>query len=262
MKRLIVASLALALLLPACAFAQSAFSGKWKMEPGSMHQTGGKAITMSLKDGVFRDDGTPPVSIKADGEDHPVTGNPRFDAVAVKVVDEHTVERTEKKDGKLVWSGTFTVAADGKTAIGESRNYHDGVEASTSKMSFDRVGKADAGANAATGSWRRGQLLSASDDAMTDSYTVDGDRIEYASGRNQAYAATIGGKAVPFMDNGKADGTVSVKRMGKDTLRETYMTDGKVRITSTMTIAADGKTMKTVNHSPTMGTTTWVANKQ
>jgi uncharacterized Zn-binding protein involved in type VI secretion len=263
MKRLLVAGFALALLIPACAFAQSAFSGTWKMDPGTMHATGGKPMTMSLKDGMYKDNAVPPVSVKADGEDHAVTGNPGFDTVAVKVIDDHTVQRTEKKDGKPVWSGTFTVAADGKTAAADSTRYRDGSEVMSSKMTFDRVGKATAGSNAATGSWRPGHLVSASDAAMTDTYQVDGDKIDYKSGRGQGYSATIGGKAVPFMDNGKADGTVSVQRVGKNTLRETYAKDGKVSITSTMSLAADGKTMKTVNHSPKMGTTTsWTSNKQ
>lgn len=59
------------------------------------------------------------------------------------------------------------------------------------------------------------------------------------------------------------DGAVSVKRMGKNGLRETYFTDGKVRLTSSMTISAYGKTMKTANHMMKSGeTATWESTKE
>ncbi len=263
MKRLLVASFVLALLVPACAFAQNAFSGTWKMDPASLQESGGKPMVMSFKDGMYTDDDTPAVSIKADGQDHAVSGHPSFDTVALKVIDDHTVERTQKKDGKPVWSGTFNVAADGKTATGESTMYKDGSAAGKSKMTFDRVGKAPSGSNAAAGSWRMGKLISADADSMMDTYNVDGDKIDYKNANGNSYTATIGGKAVPFMENGKPSGTITVKRMGKDTLRETVEKDGKTRFTSTMTISPDGKSMKTSNHSPKGGTTqTWVSHKQ
>lgn len=263
MKRLLVAGFVLALLVPACAFAQDAFNGTWKMDPASVHQSGGKAMMISLKNGVYSDNSTPPVSIKADGQDHAVTGHPRFDMIAVKVINDHTIQSTEKKDGKTVWSGTFTAADDGKTATGDSTMYNDGSATMTSKVKFDRIGKSAGGSNAAEGSWRMSGVMSASGDELTGTYQVDGDKIDYKSGSGTSYTATLGGKAVPVMDNGKSDGTVSVKRMGNNSLRETYYTDGKVRMTSTMTVSADGKMMKSSNHyAKTGATTTMEAAKQ
>ena len=262
MKRLLIAGFALALLVPACVFAQDTFSGTWKMDASSMHETGGKPMVMTLKDGMFTDNTTPPISVKADGEDHAVTGHPNFDSMAVKVIDDHTVQRTVKKDGKTLATSTFTVAADGKTATAESTSNRNG-SASTSKAMFHRVGKATAGANAVAGSWRFDHLVDVSGPARTDSYKVDGDKIDYNSGNSGMYTGVIGGKAVPFMQDGKQNGTVSVKRISKNTLRETYFTDGKPRLTSTMTISADGKIMKTANHSMDSGsTTTWDSTKE
>ncbi len=263
MKRLLVASVVLAFLIPVYAFAESAFSGTWKTDPTSMHTTGGKPMVISMKDGMFTDDAAPPVSVKADGQDHAVSGHPEFDMVAIKVIDDHTLERTQKKDGKVVWSGTFTVAADGKTATGDATRYKDGAASGTSKMTFDRVGKMASGSNPAAGSWRMDHMVSASDDAMVGTYQVDGDKIDYKDASGSSYSATIGGKAAPFMDHGKANGTVTVKSMGKNVLRETYETNKKMRFTSTMTMATDGKTMKTVNHYDKSGATdTSVATKE
>ncbi|KQZ79348.1 hypothetical protein ASD55_01125 [Rhodanobacter sp. Root561] len=262
MKKLIIASFALALLVPACVFAQDAFNGTWKTDASSMHETGGKPVIMTLKDGMFTDNTTPPISIKADGEDHTVSGHPNFDSIAVKVIDDHTVQRTTRMDGKTLATSTFTVAADGTTATAMSTSNRDGSE-STSKAMFHRVGKAPAGSNSVAGSWRFDHLADVSGPARTDTYKVDGNKVDYNSGNGGSYAGVIGGKAVPFMQNGKQSGTVSVKRIGKNALRETYFMDGKPRLTSTMTISADGKSMKTANHSMDSGSTqTWNSTKE
>ena len=263
MKRLLIAGFALALLVPACVFAQNAFTGTWKIDPASMHETGGKPMVMLLKDGVFTDNSVPPVSVKADGEDHAVKGQQRFDMVAVKVVDDHAFQMTQKKNGEVTWAGTFTAAADGKTAIGAYTSYNNGSEAATGKVSFNRVDKASAGSNAAAGSWQFDHVISADGDAGMYTYHVDGNKIDYKGG-GSSYTATIGGKAARFMDGGKQDGTVSVKRTGENTLHETFLgKDGKVRVTSTMTLSADGKSIKSSNYSAkTKSTDTSVAIKQ
>ena len=93
-------------------------------------------------------------------------------------------------------------------------------------------------------------------------YHVDGNKIDYTS-ETMSYTGTIGGKAVPFMDGGKQDGSVSVKRMGKNILRETFLDKhGKMRATSTMTLSADGNSIKSSNYSAeTKITSTAVATK-
>ena len=52
---------------------------------------------------------------KFDGKDYPVTGDPNQNARAYKKVDDHTLEMTAKKDGKVTVSGRVVVSADGKT---------------------------------------------------------------------------------------------------------------------------------------------------
>jgi hypothetical protein len=50
-----------------------------------------------------------------DGKDHPVKGNPDWDAVAVRRVDSQTIEFTRKRGGKVVQTATSVVSKDGKT---------------------------------------------------------------------------------------------------------------------------------------------------
>lgn len=262
MKRLLLAGFALALLAPALVWAQDSFTGTWKLDPASVHRTG-KPLVMSLKDGMYHCNCTPVISVKADGEDHPVSGHENFNTVAIKIVDEHTIQETDKQDGKVVSGGNFTVAADGKTATSEFTQYHDGAATGGAKATFKRTSNGAAGSHAVAGSWQFSQGISASGGISSDTYKVAGNDISYSDESGNAYTAMIDGKAVPLMNHGKQDGTVSVKRLDKQTLRETYQKDGKTTLTSTMSVSADGRTMKTSNHNPKSGrTTSFDSNKQ
>ncbi len=50
-----------------------------------------------------------------DGKDYPVTGDPASDMRSLKKVNDHTLDLTVKKDGKVTVSGKIVVSADGKT---------------------------------------------------------------------------------------------------------------------------------------------------
>lgn len=52
---------------------------------------------------------------KFDGKDYPVTGDPNSDARFYKKVDDHTLEMTAKKGGKVTMTGRIVVSRDGKT---------------------------------------------------------------------------------------------------------------------------------------------------
>ncbi len=52
---------------------------------------------------------------KFDGKDYPVTGDANSDTRAVKQVDEHNVDITVKKAGKVTMTGHATISPDGKT---------------------------------------------------------------------------------------------------------------------------------------------------
>jgi hypothetical protein len=255
MKRLLIAGLALALLVPVCALAQSAFDGTWKLDATTVHQSGGEPMTIRLENGMYHCNCHPPVAVKADGQDHPVKGHDGFNAVAVKVINDHSIERTEKQDGKVVYDSTITVAPDGKTAT-EEFNIYAGSSPSTGKGVLKRVAKGALGSNAVAGSWRLDHVVSGGGAVFDPTYKIEGNSVTFSDAAGNSYTAKLGGKPVPYMESGKADGTVSVKMLGKNTLRETYAKDGMMTSTSTMTVSADGKTMKMVDHNVKSGVTT------
>lgn len=247
MKRWFTACLALALLVPGYAFAQSAFTGTWKTDINSMQGTG-KPFVVHLKDGQFECNCEPPVKVKADGADHAVTGHAGFDTVAVSVPNDHRFQETDKKGGKVVQSVTFTVAADGKTGTYEFTR-HRVSDPVTWTLLLDRIGEGAPGSNATAGTWRFKRFEHVSDNALTATYHVDGDKVSFNDHVGGSYVAKLDGKAVPFTaESGIAGTTVAVKRVGSDGLRETFYRNGKAINWDTMTVAADGKSMKTVNH--------------
>jgi hypothetical protein len=50
-----------------------------------------------------------------DGKDYPVTGDMAADTRSYKKIDDHTLELTNKKDGKATVTGKVVVSADGKS---------------------------------------------------------------------------------------------------------------------------------------------------
>jgi hypothetical protein len=52
---------------------------------------------------------------KLDGTDAPYKGDPGITSVSVKSIGQHTIEETDKRDGKVISVGRMTVSADGKT---------------------------------------------------------------------------------------------------------------------------------------------------
>jgi uncharacterized Zn-binding protein involved in type VI secretion len=229
--------------MPSLAMAQSAFDGTWKVDLNKA-QLPKKPDVLLLQNGMY-DCKTcaPPISIKADGTDQKVTGHPYFDMMAVKVVDDHTVQETQKKDGKVVATSQTVVATDGKTAAFEfSDSSNSNAAPVTGKGTMSRVAKSPAGAHAMSGSWRTTSYGSVSDNGLTMTYKVDGDSLNMSSPTGQSYSAKMDGTEAPYRgDPGTT--SVSVKKLGENILQETDMRDGKVISVAKMTVAADGKSM-------------------
>lgn len=263
MKSLLIAALLGALLLPATLMAQSPFDGNWKVDLDKVH-TPKKPDVLLLKNGMFEcKTCVPAIHIRADGQDQTVAGNPYFDTMAVKVVDDHTIDRTEKKAGKVVLTAQTTVAVDGKTAAFEfTDNTSSNGATVTGKGSMIRVAKGPVGSHAISGAWRTASYGNVSDNGLSFTYRVDGDKVSMTTPTGQSYEATFNGAAAPYMgDPGTT--SISVKKLGKRVIQETARRNGKVASVSTLTVATDGRTMKIATSDKLHGTTmSFVAVRQ
>jgi hypothetical protein len=113
-----------------CAQDADPLNGTWRLNVGKSKFLAGPAITSQTRtyevsgdsvkqtvDGVDSQ-GKPLHSGftgKYDGKDHPVTGNPDADAIAVKRIDRYSARSVLKKNGKVVQTTLRKVSKDGKT---------------------------------------------------------------------------------------------------------------------------------------------------
>jgi hypothetical protein len=245
MKRLFLLFVSAALSIPMSAAAQSVFDGTWKIDMNKVDFSK-KPDVFLLQNGMYScKTCSPPYEIKADGTDQSVTGHPYYDSVAIKVVNDHAIEETDKKNGKVVSTSSSTVSPDGNTVMfnfSDSSNTNGGPPV-TGKGEATRVAKGPAGSNAISGSWRTTKIEGMSDNATVWTYKVSGDDITMTNPTGQSYTAKLNGTDAP-MKGDPGITSVSVKAKGKDTLEETDKRDGKVIAVFKMTVAADGKTAK------------------
>ncbi len=263
MKKLSLIALLLFTLTPVLALAQSAFDGTWKIDMGKA-QFPKKPDEYLLQNGTYEcKTCAPPVKIKADGQDQTVTGHPYYDTAAIKVISDHEIEETDKKDGKTVATTKTTVSPDGNTLMFDfSDSSNTNAAPVTGKGEETRVAKGPSGSHAISGSWRISKFENLSDNAITWTYKVSGDQLTMTTPTGQSYTAKLDGTAAPYKGDPGTDG-VSVKMSGKDTLVETDKRGDKVVTISKMTLHPDGKTATIMFDDKLHGTTSqFVAVKQ
>jgi hypothetical protein len=122
-------ALAFCLCAVAVSFAANPNVGTWKLNEGKSKIPAGAPKNTTV---VYSQDGENMKAVidgvdgkgspthnewvgKFDGKDYPVTGDPNVDSRSIKMIDEHHYKVANKKDGKVVTSGTLVMAADGKS---------------------------------------------------------------------------------------------------------------------------------------------------
>jgi len=255
MKKLFLAASLMFVLAPPFMLAQNGFDGTWKLDLSNA-QFPKKPDVFLLQNGTWEcKTCVPPVKVKADGTDQTVTGHPYYDTAAIKVVNDHQIEETDKKNGKTVTTLKMTVSPDGNTLTFEfTDSSNSNAEPVTGKSEETRVANGPAGSNAVSGSWRISKVDTVSDNGTTWTYKVNGNELTMTTPTGQSYTAKLDGTNAPYKGDPGTDG-VSVKMMGKNTLVETDKRGDKVIGVSKMTLASDGKTAKIVFEDKLHGTT-------
>jgi len=251
------------LLMPVVAMGQSAFDGTWKIDLNKV-QMPKKPDVFVLQNAMYQcKTCVPPIEVKADGQDHKVTGHPYYDTISIKVVDDRTIEETDKKDGKTVTTSKTAVSPDGNAATFEfNDSSNTNADPVTGKGEITRVAKGPAGSHAISGSWRTSKFENVSNNGITFTYKIEGDSLSMTSPTGQSYTAKLDGTDAPYKGDPGTNG-VSVKRMGKNTIEETDKRDGKAISVARLTVAPDGKTMTIAINDKLHGTTSqFVAEKQ
>jgi hypothetical protein len=127
--RMLLLTVALCFAGTALSFAQSPQMGTWKLDEAKskipagvvknstvIYATNGDSVKVTT-DGTDSD-GKPlhtEWTGKFDGKEYPLTGDPTADSRSYKLIDEHTLDLTSKKSGKVINTGHVVVSKDGKT---------------------------------------------------------------------------------------------------------------------------------------------------
>lgn len=146
------AALLCALVVGASAFAADAVVGTWKLDlakskfSGTAPKSSTRVYTENA-DGTNLDqklvtaDGkelSMHTTIKFDGKDHPMTGNPDGDSVSGKMIDSHTSDFEIKMNGKVVGTVHRVVSTDGKTLTVHNKGTHANGKAYDDTLVFDK----------------------------------------------------------------------------------------------------------------------------
>lgn len=119
--------------------AKSKFSGAAPKSGTRVYTVGADGTTLDQKmTGADGKETSMHVTIKYDGKDNAVTGNPDADTVAGKVLDERTTHFTMKKGGKEVGTVHRVVSADGKTLTVTNKGTHADGKAYDDTLVFDK----------------------------------------------------------------------------------------------------------------------------
>jgi len=134
--RTIILTVMVCMVAAAVCFASDPNMGTWKLneakskiDPGMpkntavVYEAAGDNVKVTV-DGVGPD-GKPTHNEWTgafDGKDYPLAGDPAADMRSYKRVNDHTLDLTNKKDGKVTTTGRIVVSADGKTRTVNSRS--------------------------------------------------------------------------------------------------------------------------------------------
>jgi len=207
-------------------------SAKWDQKPDEYLVQNGKYDCKSC---------TPPLSVPADGAFHAVTGHPYYDETSIKVVDDKTVQQSNKLKGRDVGGATMTVSADGKTLGVDFKDASvPNAPPATGHVEETRIAAGPAGAHALSGQWKPAKAENVNAEALTITFKTDADTLHLSSPNGISFDAKLDGSDTPIKGD-PAGTTASVKKLSDNSYQETDKRDGKVVWVGTYTVGPDGR---------------------
>jgi hypothetical protein len=227
------------LLTGSALLAQSRFNGTWEMKMDTLQFSGPPEEYLLVKGTYHCETCVPKVDVETDGTDHKVSGHP-YDTLAVRILDNHSVKFTMKKDGKTTFECIETVSSDDRSMTEEFTNTEE-VETVTGKAGFTRLAQGPPGSHALSGKWSMQTVKNATSAGTLTTYQSIANGMKISDG-SLSYEVKFDGNDYPA--DGDAHATVSIKLIDEYTIEETDKQDGKVMTVARMTVSKDGKSMR------------------
>ena len=221
--------------------AQSVFNGTWRPDPQVFSPTR-KPDVVELTNGVYDcQTCTPPYKIKADGADQAIAGNPYYDSLSVRVVDDRTVLKIAKRGGKSVAETKSAVSPDGKTKIDVQTMYDMAPRPIEMTSHSLRVSAGSQDSHLVSGGWRMtdGDVSNHAEDTT---FQVVGDTLSMSDRMGRSFSAKLDGTESPYSGNDEFT-SVSLQMIDSHTIEESDKKGGKVVKISRWSVGPDAKTM-------------------
>jgi hypothetical protein len=237
---------------------KTAFDGTWRpdYEPGP----DGEPDVLSLAGGTYECHSCHPVyRVPADGEQHPVAGHPRFETIAVTVIDDWTVRLVGHRGGAVVYESTMIVAADGqsRTETWTAAMQVDGIVLPMTTpisgapegrgrpvlfaMSAVRIGSVQGGAHLLSGTWKMVAMDLVEHDEDT-TYRIAGDSLAMSDRLGRSFTASLDGTVAPYRGDSRFTG-VSLLVIDERTIEESNFSGDTVLQVTRWRVDPDGRTM-------------------
>jgi hypothetical protein len=198
---------------------------------------------------------SPPRSYPADGKPHAIPGDQEVTSESVTVLSRRSI-RTRIVSPSLIRTTTMTASADDRTARYVSQDRRPGVKGVLrTRYIARRVAPAPKEANRVSGSWQGIAYLEVPRQLRTIALRLAGNRLSYSTPTGVSYSAIVGGPAAPVRGPYAGAITASVRRVGRHTLVETRLRDGKPLFERTFQLSRDGKSLEISTRDESNGTT-------
>jgi hypothetical protein len=223
------------------AVARSPFDGTWRPDP-QRPEPGRPADVIQLSNGEYQCQSCkPPYQVKADGIEHPISGNPRFDSLSVQVVEDSRIVKVAKRNGITVVESTVEVSADGQT-LTERQILSDAGQRPVDFTSHStRIAAGPPGSHRVSGSWRLIEADLTNHDEDTSYLVADG-FLTMSDRMGRSFKAKLDGTDASYQGDSEVT-SVSVKQIDARTIEETDKSAGQAVKITRWTVDPDGKTI-------------------
>jgi hypothetical protein len=226
--------------MPWLACAQPSIDGVWKTDPRSV--TGASKPSRYVVDAnEYRCEScAPKIRVPADGQAHPLPGNPYIQQLAARIVDDHTFEVTSTA-GKLTTTGRMTISADGKSMVREITSREANGTTSSSTEMLTRVGALPKRGHVVSGAWKFATLVKMTDETLT--FKMAAGILSMNASDGSGYDAPMDGTKAPMRNSPGID-SVSVTTRNATTFEETSYAGDKPVWVNTIVLSPDGASLK------------------
>lgn len=232
----------LAWALPVVCSAATDFAGTWVIQP-QLTQFELRPLSVTLDRGVYqRTSCVPSPEVPADGQEHPIIGDPLVQSMSVHVLDASRVVVTQRLAGQIVWQGRYTVAPDQKSMTLAYEDHRARLPVSAT-VQFARAAGIEPHAHGLSGTWQAVRLLTLSPSGLTMTLQDTDHGLQMTAGDGRGYDISFDRKDYPL--RGYLEGaTVQVGLRTPRTLQVNRKQQGLLVEMSIGQLADDGQSMK------------------